>query len=197
MMARPAKFTTDEVLDAASMAVLERGRNATVADVGRVLQAPSGSIYHRFESREELFATLWIRSIHRFHQGLLIAYESDPPEDAVGNAARHIPLFCRSHPADALALTLYRQPMLASDGPSRLRAQVSGINDAIGAAELRLVTRRYGRRTRRREDLMRTAVRLCPYGLVRPYLGGAVPLWLDDVVVTSARAIAALGDPSA
>lgn len=193
-MARPAKFTADNVLDAASAAVLERGQRATIADVGRLLEAPSGSIYHRFGSREELFASLWIRSVQRFHQGLLPAYQIEPPQEAVTFAAQHIPGFCRSYPADALALTLYRQHDLATRGPATLREQVRGINDTVGNAEQHLVTRRYGGRSQHRDQLIRTAVRQCPYGLVRPYLGGQVPDWLDDVVIASARAIAALGD---
>ncbi len=51
-----------------------------------------------------------------------------------------------------------------------------------------LCRRRYGRVTPHRLELITTAVQQSPYGLVRPYVGGDVPSWLDDVVVAAANA---------
>jgi len=70
-MARPAKFRTDDLLDAAAKAILEHGRDASVSEVGHIAGAPTGSIYHRFSSRTELFVGLWLRSVRRFQAGLL------------------------------------------------------------------------------------------------------------------------------
>lgn len=193
-MARPPKFSDDELLDGAARAFALHGHAVTIADIVEVVGAPSGSLYHRFESRDRMLALLWLRSVRRFHQGLLAAFATPEPRMAVTAAALHIPQFCRKHPEDALAMTLFRQPALATEGPADLRVEAQHVNDAIDAAQRDLVRRRYGRITTRRTDLIRIAVRLGPYGLVRPYLADGVPSWLDEVVVTSAAAIAALGD---
>lgn len=193
-MARPARFTDDDLLDAAAVALGEVGPGLTVADVGRAAGAPTGSIYHRFASRDELLARLWIRSIQRFHVGLLAAFETDDPDAAVVAAATHVPRYCREHPRDALAMTLHRQSRLVETCPEDLRETVAHVNDDIEAATRALVRRRYGRVTARRTEVVRIATRLCPYGMVRPFVGGPVPDLLDDAVAASALAIAALPD---
>lgn len=193
-MARPSKHDTESLLDAAARAYHERGRAVTIADVGRAAGAPTGSIYHRFGSREELLATLWLRSIRRFHDGFGQACALPDAREAVAAAARHIPAYCRQHPQDAFAMTLFRQPYLMTEGPPGLRADAAAVNDDIDAITEELGRRRYGELTEHRRELLRTATRLCPYGLVRPYVGGDVPVWLEDATAVSAEAIAALGD---
>ena len=107
-MPRPAKFSEEQILDAAAQAVGRRGRDATIADVAAALDAPVGSLYYRFASREALMISLWTRSIRRFHQGLLAAAAPGDPDEALIEGALHVPRFCRSRPVEALCLTLYR-----------------------------------------------------------------------------------------
>jgi len=193
-MARPARFSHDDVLDGAARAIAECGPAATIADVARSIGGPSGSIYHRFASRKELFGRLWLRAIGRFHAGLLAAYALDDPHAAVVASARHIPSFCRQHPLDARVMLLYRQSELSTTGPESLRSEAAHVNDAIDGAMADLVARRFPETTRRRSDLLRMATRLAPYGMVRPFIGRTMPDWLDDAVAASSEAIAALGD---
>jgi AcrR family transcriptional regulator len=193
-MARPAKFTRDQIVDGALDAVAVHGKNATLAHVCTGLGAPVGSIYHRFPTREHLFIELWLRSIRRFHVGLLEAATKPGPRQALAACAVHIPRYCRQHPAEALAMTLYRHQVLASQAPAELLDDVRIVNDAVQAAMRRLCGRRYGRVSDHRLILVGTAVQQCPYGLVRPYVGAAVPPWLDDAVIVSSTAILALGD---
>ncbi|MGH3500910.1 MAG: TetR/AcrR family transcriptional regulator [Nocardioidaceae bacterium] len=193
-MARPTKFTRDQILDAARSAVLHHGRGASVAQVSDEVGAPVGSIYHRFASRDELFISLWLRAIHRFHVGLLDAARFGDARTALTASAVHIPRYCRSHPAEALAMTLYRQRTLVTTAPTSLAEAVSTVNDDAVAAMTTLCRQRYGRATRHRLDLVATAVQQCPYGLVRPYVGNVVPRWLDDAVVAASNTILNLGD---
>lgn len=193
-MARPSKHDIESLLDAAAHAYLERGHAVTIADVSRTAGAPTGSIYHRFGSREELLVTLWLRSIRRFHVGFGKACALSDPREAVVAAARHIPVYCRENPVDAYAMTLFRQPHVVAEGPPALREQAATINDEIDAITEELGRRRYGEFTDRRRDLLRTATRLSPYGLVRPYVGGEIPTWLEEATAASTEAIAALGD---
>lgn len=193
-MARPAKFTPDRILDGALAAVATHGTTATLGDVCTAIEAPIGSVYHRFPTREHLFVRLWLRSIRRFHVGLLEAAAVDDPRSALAACAVHVPRYCRAHPDEARAMTLYRQPVLVSTAPDALADEVRTVNDTVITAMKRLCRRRYGRATPQLLTLVATAVQQCPYGLVRPYVGGPVPAWLDDAVLASSAAILALGD---
>jgi AcrR family transcriptional regulator len=193
-MARPSKFSHDQLLDAARAAIARHGTNTTIGQVSEEIGAPVGSIYHRFASREELFVSLWLRAIHRFHVGLLAAAEIDDARQALAASAVHIPRYCREHPDEALAMTLYRQKVLVTTAPASLLADVRTVNDDVIAAMTALCARRYGTATDHRLILVAMAVQQCPYGLVRPHVGADVPLWLDDVVLASSLAILALGD---
>jgi AcrR family transcriptional regulator len=193
-MARPAKFTDDQVLDAATAAVATFGPSVTIAQIASAMDAPVGSIYHRFESRDHLLVRLWLRSIGRFHAGLLAAAREGDADQALLHSALHIPRFCREQPATSLTMTLFRQQRLVRNPPSGLETQVATVNAAVDAALADLVRRRWGRSSERRHRLTVTAVRQSPYGLVRPYVGGEVPSWLDEVVEASTMAILRLGD---
>lgn len=193
-MARPKKFSTEQILDGALAVVGRRWRAATIADVAAQIGAPVGSIYHRFGSREILFVSLWLRSIRRFHVGFLAATEGPDPHRAAVDTAVHIPHYCRAHPAEALALSLYRWHVLLDEGPSDLLDEIRTINDDIDTALRRLCIARFGSDDQGHMELLSTAVQASPYGLVRPYLGTAVPDNLDDIVAAAATAILHLGD---
>ena len=60
---------------------------------------------------------------------MLAAYTLPDPQEALLQATLHIPQYCRDHPVDAFAMTLYRQPVLATAAPEPLRQRVVGIND--------------------------------------------------------------------
>lgn len=98
-MAKRALYSRDEILDAAIRAVHERGHSATVGDVTAVLNAPSGSIYHRFPSRHSLFVSAWVRCVREFHSTLANIGTGNPVEAIVATGLQ-IPRFCREHPAD-------------------------------------------------------------------------------------------------
>ena len=120
-MPTPTSYTREQILDAAMHAVHEHWRSATVAHVTARLGAPSGSIYHRFRSREALFASAWIRSIRRFHRELERVSAGDPVE-AIVETALLIPRFCRENPLDARMMTAYRYNDLMQNPPPGLLA---------------------------------------------------------------------------
>lgn len=196
-VARPAKFSDDDVLDAARDAVAAHGRAASIAQIAATLGAPVGSIYHRFPSREHLMAGLWLRSIGEFHAGLLAASEAVDARDALLRSALHVSRFCRREPATALALTLYRQPELLAAAPSGLADRIRGVNDDVDAALEACLRRGWGPLTPRHYRLGMIASRQLPYGLVRPYIGGEVPDWLDEVIEAGALGVIGLLDTDA
>ncbi|MFC0676085.1 TetR/AcrR family transcriptional regulator [Brachybacterium hainanense] len=193
-MARPARFTDDDILDGAARALARSGPAVTIAQIARTIDGPSGSIYHRFASREELLARLWLRAVGRFHEGLLEAYALPGTDAAIAAASRHVVAFCRTHPLDAGAMLLFRQSALVTTGPASVREEALHVNDAIDGGAEDLIVRRFGRSSPRRRQIFQVGTRLGPYGLVRPFIGGDIPDWLEDAAAASALAVMPLGD---
>lgn len=194
-MARPPKFTAEDLLDGARDAVMAHGSDATMTQVSDLVGAPTGSLYYRFPSRDHLMVSLWLRSIRRFHEGYLAAASAPDAPEALRQCAAHIPRYCRQFPADARAMMLFRHSELTTTAPADLQGEVRRVNDEVWAVLRDLAARRYhDGRAADRVALVRTAVVQAPYGLVRPHVGGPVPTRLDDIVVAAAEGILALGD---
>ncbi|GAA2995257.1 TetR/AcrR family transcriptional regulator [Streptomyces lactacystinicus] len=120
-MARPPRFDSDQLLDAAVRLAAESGPTAvTMAAVAGEVGAPSGSVYYRFPGRSALLAELWLRTVDRFQQGYLAAFGTVLGEDldpvplattadarqTARAAARQVVAWARAHPQEA-ALLLY------------------------------------------------------------------------------------------
>ena len=198
-MGRSRKFTDDQLLDAARDAVVVHGPGATVAQVSAASGAPTGSIYHRFRSRDELLVRLWLRSIGRLHDRLLqVEHEHDDPDEALVALAVETARYCRAHPAEARAMTLYRHERLSQTAPEELREQVVHLNDRAFAMFGRLGARRFPASAddpRLVELVFTSVVGLC-YGLIRPYIvaGTPIPQWLDDVIARACSAALTVAD---
>ena len=75
-MARPTKHDEQGILDAAAVLVAAGGpRAATVGAISQATGAPSGSIYHRFATRDELLGRLWLGKAARFQDAWVRAFE--------------------------------------------------------------------------------------------------------------------------
>lgn len=193
-MAKPALYSREEILDAAVRAAHERGHAATVADVTALLGAPSGSIYHRFASREALFASAWIQCVRRFHASFPRVVAIEDPVEAIVATGLLIPRFCRAHPAEARTLTLFRYADLVASPPRGVEHDLDGLNDPVQAHIADLTGRRFGRVRKRGLALVALAARDTPYGMVRARIGGPVPRWMDEPIAAAVRAIAELDD---
>lgn len=193
-MPKPARFTDDDVLDAALARVADSGPRTSVAEIARQLGGPVGSIYHRFSSRDVLIVRLWLRSIRRFQSGLVELAETADAHEALIAMAMHVPQYCRAHPDEAVGLTLYRQDRLLLDCPVELRDSVSTMNDALIALGMDMTRRRYGSGSPDKLQWVAMATQVTPYGLVRPYLGQPIPREIDAAVAAAADAILRLGD---
>jgi AcrR family transcriptional regulator len=139
---RPVKHDRDAMLDAALQVLVDRGARAVSASaVAGVLDAPSGSIYHRFGSRDGLLAALWLRSVERFQRGFAQAVENGDPHQAALAGARHVFTWSRHERAEALLLARYRLVDLLDDPVETLpledrqrdRAQRRRVSDALQA----------------------------------------------------------------
>jgi len=182
-MGRPAKFGEDRILDAALAVTAEGGPSAaTIAAIAERLGAPSGSLYHRFRSRDLLLATLWTRCVRRFQEGFVAALDAG---DAVA-AALHTPRWCRGHPAEAAVLLLHRRRDLAAAWP----AELAGPLDALNARTADTLTAFARRRGVDRERVVFATVDV-PYGAVRRHLldHRAPPPEADELIITACRAV--------
>jgi AcrR family transcriptional regulator len=183
---RPPKFDSQQILDATALLIAEGGpEQATVASIAKRLGAPSGSIYHRFESRDLLLARLWIRTVNRAQQGFLAALAIEDIEQAARQAALHIPRWSRQYRAEASVLLLYRREDLAGRWPDELGDELVALNQNLQDAVRRFTRRRFGRVTPSLLQTVAFALIDVPYGACRRYLlaGRAPPAVVDDLVV--------------
>jgi AcrR family transcriptional regulator len=181
------------MLDAARDLLLEAGsRNATIEAIADASGAPTGSIYHRFGSRDELIAKLWIRAVHRSQASFLAALERDSPREAALAAALSIVDFCEDHPADAQLLVGFRREDLISavpEGP--LADELAVLNRPVERALVQLARRLYGRRSRVALDRTLLAVFDLPYGAARRHLiaGSRLPRGLRADLSSAVAAV--------
>jgi AcrR family transcriptional regulator len=166
------------MLDAARDLLLGEGsRSATMEAIAALSGAPTGSIYHRFGSRDQLIARLWIRAVYRSQASFVAAMERDDPRDAAVAAAMSIIDFCEDHPADAQLLVAFRREDLiraVPEGP--LASELEELNRPVERAVVQLARRLYGRRTRAALGRTLLAVFDLPYGAARRYLISGTPL---------------------
>ncbi|MEV0251723.1 TetR/AcrR family transcriptional regulator [Nocardia sp. NPDC050712] len=188
-MARPRRFTDDQVLDAARDLLADPATTRpAIAAISAAAGIHTGSIYVRFPSREELLARLWLRSIQRFHTGLLEALRGPDP---LLTAAIYLTRYCRENPTEARAMKMFRRDELLEVGPAELRAEIATVNDRMNEALRAAVVAEFGDADEHHMAIAAAAVKAIPYGLVREYIAAAAPIpaWIDEVAATATGAV--------
>ncbi len=193
-MARPSKFSPDQILDAVTDELIAVGPGSlSVSAVAGRIGAPSGSIYHRFGSRDVLVATLWLRTIERFQAALAPTLDIDDPRAAVAAMASGIVDWARSHPLDAQVLLLHRACDLLHDGwppelVERNRAQSFRAREMVEA-----LCGRLGATTEAQRRRVSFAAIDIGYAAVRSHLsrGEPVPAEVDDIVADAVAGVLA------
>jgi AcrR family transcriptional regulator len=191
-MPRPQVHSTDAMLDAARDLLLEAGSwSATMEAVAQASGAPTGSLYHRFGSRDELIARLWVRAVHRSQATFIAALEREDPREAALGAALSIFDFCDEHPADAQLLVAFRWEDLIRSAEGTLAEELAELNEPVRGAVVDLARRLYGRRSRAAIERTILAVFDLPYGAVRRHLiaGDPLPTHLRADLAVAVRAV--------
>jgi AcrR family transcriptional regulator len=194
-MAPPRKHDTDRILDAARAIVLEQGpRAASVSSIARRSAAPTGTLYHRFGSRDRILAAAWVRALERFQARCLAAAAAAPDalDAGVAMAASTI-AFARDQRDDArLLLSLRPDDLLDADPDSDLSERIRAMNAPL-IDQLRRVARAvHGRADARALDAVTRAIVDLPYAAVRRHAGAErLPPWLERDVVAQTRALLA------
>ena len=91
-MPRPAKFNESSILKATAAIVASRGpAAATIWAISHAIGAPSGSIYHRFHTRDELLGRLWLNKAAFFQDRCNVALNMPDAKEAALAGALSIP----------------------------------------------------------------------------------------------------------
>jgi len=82
-MPRASKFDEDQILTAAGRIIATHGPSgATIGAIARAVGAPTGSIYHRFDSRDVVLAKVWLRAAATFQAAFFERLRGSPPRKA-------------------------------------------------------------------------------------------------------------------
>ena len=195
-MVRLARFSADAFVDAAVSLVADGGPTAaTVAAIARKVGAPTGSVYHRFESRAAVIAAAWI-AIHaslttRLRPMLLAGRGLD--------AALALPTWAREDATRARFLLLNEADTLFEDAPpDRLRQEIRQQEEALDSAFRAYLST--GKDSNAAVDPEMTArARFLifdgPIALIRPHLlaGERVPRFVDAIIGDMHGAIGVCG----
>ncbi len=181
-MGRKAQFTKNQFVDAALKLAAEQGPGAiTMGSIAGQINAPIGSVYHRFASREILLAELWLRLVESFQQGFLEALDQG---DGL-QAALHTLNWVRKHPNEGRVLLLYRREELTSgEWPDEIKERARQLTQELDKGLRKFTRRLFGRVTKK--SLIRITFTLIdvPYAAVRRHLqaGRLPPVSVDELV---------------
>lgn len=194
-MARSELHSEAAILDGARRVLAQAGpRAVTIASIAAASGAPSGSIYHRFGSVEELLARLWLRAVRRFHQAVLTAPASDDPREQALSCALAAYDFCLAEPEDVRLLSAFGPADLATQTlPERLRIELAQVNDPIRGPMRELARRLYSRASRDAVDAILLALLDLPYGAARAHAqaGTTPPAARRERLAEAVRAVLA------
>ncbi|HYE50220.1 MAG TPA: helix-turn-helix domain-containing protein [Azospirillaceae bacterium] len=181
-MVRTARFSADAFVKAAIALVAEGGPSAaTIGAVARAVGAPTGSVYHRFASRDAVVATAWAEVHGGFVQHVAPALHAG----SAAAAALALVGWARADAVRARFLLLNESGTLYDAAPPpELREEIRRQEEEIDAAFAALLERTGG--TGDPAAIARARFRVFdgPIALLRPHLlAGAVPAYVDRLVL--------------
>ncbi len=213
-MARPRKYETDALLDAALEIILEEGVSAaTVENLSARTGAPNGTLYSRFGSRDGIAEAAWKRAVKRSQQLFLDAALKQPAREAAVAAALSTLEFATSHPQDArLLVTVRRRDLFRAEAPSSkdgartsdgapermsptATLEDAGINAPIRAAVETLAGELFGSADPEAVATVALATIDLPHGAIRRYLSAGRPI-PDGLADQLQRAVIAVLGPT-
>ena len=192
-MGRKAIFGRTDLTGAALRLVADRGPQAvTVAALAREVGAPTGSIYHRYRSREQLLAELWMEVVQGFQDGFVASLARANDVEGALATARFMVAWTREHPLESRLLLLHRrQDFMSGDWPAELAERATALEPQLATALRAFGDRAFGRADAETMARLRYALLDAPFGAIRPYLQShkRLPSVVDQLVVETAAAV--------
>jgi AcrR family transcriptional regulator len=192
-MGRRARFSKRGIEEATLELVAEGGpRAATVAAIADRVGAPTGSIYHRYGSRDLLLAELWMGVVEAYQDGFVEALGGDDTLAAATRAAQYMPCWVRSHMLEARLLLLHRrEDFISGHWPDALAHRAEALEGQMVRALRRFCRQHFGNLTRESFERARFALLDAPYGAVRWYVqaGSEPPTIVDQLAAETVRAL--------
>ncbi len=196
-MPRPARFSLEQIVAATTRLVATCGPdNATIARVAGALRAPTGSIYHRISSRDELLGEVWLRAAASFQDGFFERLAGPLPRDAGLDAVRYVPQWGRDQPQEARILLLHRrEDFLGRGWPSAMTSRAKALGQQVDKGLQSFCDRLFGRTDAVTLRIAAFALAEAPIAAVRRHieLSEPPPPTVDALVVATFIATIALG----
>jgi len=192
-MPRPSKFDEHIILKSAARIVADDGPPAaTIAAIAHDMGAPSGSIYHRFKTRDELLGRLWLNEISNFQRGYAAALEATiDAEQAALNGALFVPAWVRKNLRGARIAMMHRQEEFLGGGwPPTMEREAQELGAHLCECLTRMARRLFGKS---RSDALRAtrfAIVDIPYAAVRSSIASnePPPPQVDDLITAACLA---------
>ena len=196
-MPRPSRFSEAQILDATAAIVAADGPSAaTIGAIGHMLKAPSGSIYHRFASRDVLLGRLWLSKAAFFQDRFAAALADPDPFKAGLAAALSMPRAVSEDFAGARIMLLHRRDdFLDGDWPPEMACEAIRLKQQVDDAMNEIARRLFGRVSAEALRLVNFAIIDVPLAAVRRHVAvnELPPRSLEDLI---ARTYAALIAPA-
>lgn len=166
-MGRRAHFQHEEFLNAAIEIIAKDGLGAlTIAALARRVNAPVGSVYHRFPSRDALLAELWLTIIESFQNEFLAKLEENGLQATLSCLE-----WVRLHPREARIMLLYRiHDLMSGRWPQDLQKRARRLDRQAHEAVSAFTKRQFGSVTKENIDRVIFAIYDAPIGIIRRYL---------------------------
>jgi AcrR family transcriptional regulator len=183
MMGRRSRFNQTDIFAAAGAEVVDTGR-FTLQNLSEVTGISTGSIYHRYDSRQALLAEAWLDALVAFQTMLLSEMRRDIGT-AADRAALVTPRFARANFDQAVILACARkEEFVGPETPTQITEAIAAANGEVDAE-----FHRFARAINRPLLACRLAIAAYPLAAVRLYLPKRrVPESLDVEILRAVHA---------
>jgi AcrR family transcriptional regulator len=188
------------ILDAAAGLVAQGGpAAATIGAIGTALDAPWGSIYHRFPARHVLLGRLWLSKATMFQNRFVAALDHRDARTAGLQAALSLPRTARADFAGARIMLLHRREDFFSDEwPGDMREEALRLKRQVDDAMARITRRLFGRADARARRLVLFAILDVPFAGTRRHVAAneMPPTDVDSLIEQAYSALIPATPPS-
>ena len=192
-MGRHAKFSKRRIAAATLELVAEGGpRAATVSAIADRVGAPTGSIYHRYGSRDLLLAELWMSVVEAYQDGFVAALAGEDTLEGAVRAAQYLPRWVRSHMLEARLLLLHRrEDFVSGTWPAELVHRAEVLKKQMVQTVRQFCRHHFGSSKKETLERARFALLDAPYGAVKSYVQATKkpPAIIDELVEETVRAL--------